>query len=288
MANQPEVNFKASPGRKLLWALLMLGIGIGAGIVLWRSYQLKQAAILAEQGTPAVSTSGSSDSSTAPTTATATPAEEFVSRAETTVEFPPLPDSPSASDGWLRQEVPLIDQNPELAQWLNQTDDLVRRFVVLVRECAQGKVASKLFTFWTPQEPLQVQELQGGEYVLDPASYHRYDRLALAVEGLDVELGWQLYQRLKPWIEQVYAEFSPPGSDFDQVFLQAIENLLQTPQPQGEIRLTKPSVTYQYADPQLEALSPAQKLLLRMGPVNAAIVKHKLSLLRNKLLKKQG
>jgi hypothetical protein len=38
---------------------------------------------------------------------------------------------------------------------------------------------------------------------------------------------------------------------------------------------------YQFADPNLEALSAGQKLLLRMGPANAVIVKAKLRELRS-------
>ena len=37
---------------------------------------------------------------------------------------------------------------------------------------------------------------------------------------------------------------------------------------------------YQYADPKLESLSAGQKLLLRMGPANEAVVKAKLRELR--------
>ena len=36
------------------------------------------------------------------------------------------------------------------------------------------------------------------------------------------------------------------------------------------------SVTFQFADPELEALSPAQKHLLRMGPRNMRLVQHKM------------
>ena len=37
---------------------------------------------------------------------------------------------------------------------------------------------------------------------------------------------------------------------------------------------------YQFADPKLEDLSAGQKLMLRMGPANAAIIKAKLHELR--------
>lgn len=289
MADRSQIQTKPSPWRKLVWTLAMIGLLIGTGVVLWQAYRVKQAAVLAEGETlqpvqetasaPAESSAGVPESAIA-----TTPSEEFVHRANTSVDFPHPPVSLSESDSWLRQELPAIDKNPQLTRWVNETPDLLRRFVVLVNETAQGRMPRELFGFWAPQESIRVEEIGSGEYLLDPAGYHRYDRLALAVEALDAELAWRLYQRLKPWINQVYGEFGQPGTDFDQVLLQAIEHLLQTPQPQGDIRLTKLAVTYQYADPKLESLSAAQKQLLRMGPVNAAIIKHKLGLFRGFLL----
>jgi hypothetical protein len=44
-------------------------------------------------------------------------------------------------------------------------------------------------------------------------------------------------------------------------------------------------VFYQYADPQLEALSAGQKLLLRMGPDNSAVIRKKLAELRKELMR---
>ena len=59
-----------------------------------------------------------------------------------------------------------------------------------------------------------------------------------------------------------------------------IDNLLATPQPPAPIVLVRPNVMYTYADPGLESRSAGQKLLLRMGPDNAAVIKAKLKELR--------
>ncbi len=258
----------------------MLGWAVATGVALWVAYQAKQAAILAEGETPPATSPTASQPESAKVQGEASAEEEFVHRVKTAVEFPPLPASLSESDAWLRQEVAAVDRNPKLLRWLDETPQVLYRFVVLVNEIAKGKVPRKLFEFWAPQEPLKVKESEGGEYLLDPDSYHRYDALAAAAEALDLELAVRLYRHLKPLISQVYAEFGPQGSDFDQVLIQAIEHLLKTPQPPAEVYLLKPSVTYRYKDPQLEGLSAAQKQLLALGPVNGAIVRHKLALLR--------
>ncbi|MFX9123653.1 DUF3014 domain-containing protein, partial [Acinetobacter baumannii] len=43
-------------------------------------------------------------------------------------------------------------------------------------------------------------------------------------------------------------------------------------------------VFYEYADPKLEALSAGEKLLLRMGPSNEAVIKAKLRELRRSIV----
>jgi hypothetical protein len=53
----------------------------------------------------------------------------------------------------------------------------------------------------------------------------------------------------------------------------------------GPIKLTQPSVYYQFADPSLEELSSGQKLMIRLGSQNAAIVKEKLRVLRKEVVK---
>jgi hypothetical protein len=76
--------------------------------------------------------------------------------------------------------------------------------------------------------------------------------------------------------QQAYEELGHPNASFNTRLNEIIEHLLQTPTPRGEIALVQPSVLYQYADERLEKLSSGQKLLIRMGVDNAAIIKGKL------------
>jgi hypothetical protein len=55
---------------------------------------------------------------------------------------------------------------------------------------------------------------------------------------------------------------------------------LATPQPAEPIALVRPNVMYIFADPALESRPAGQKLLIRMGPDNAAVIKTKLTELR--------
>jgi hypothetical protein len=49
------------------------------------------------------------------------------------------------------------------------------------------------------------------------------------------------------------------------------------------VSLVQPEVMYQFADPQMEARSAGQKILMRIGNANAAVVKDKLREIRREL-----
>ena len=69
----------------------------------------------------------------------------------------------------------------------------------------------------------------------------------------------------------------PPGQRFDAVLSRAIQRMLDTPVPEGELEVVAtPGVNYTYAAPELEQLGAAQKHLLRMGPTNARAIQAKL------------
>ena len=70
------------------------------------------------------------------------------------------------------------------------------------------------------------------------------------------------------------------GKYFNDRLVEAIDDLLKTPDVTGPIRLVRPKVFFEYADPALEGRSAGQKLLIRMGPDNAAAIKAKLRELR--------
>ncbi len=54
------------------------------------------------------------------------------------------------------------------------------------------------------------------------------------------------------------------GSVNDRL-IEVIDNLLATPDVEGPVYLTKPEAVYLFEDPELEALTAGQKVLLRMG-----------------------
>lgn len=157
-------------------------------------------------------------------------------------------------------------------------DNLVRRFVAAVAAVARGQSPRSQIGFLEPEESFHAQA-SGDGIVVDPRSYARYDAVATAIGGLDGDVLVRRYGEQEPLFQAAYAELGESGA-FRTVLLQAIDLLLATPVPTEPLRLEDQVEKYVYADPELEALSPAQKHLLRLGPDNQRIVQDKLRELR--------
>jgi hypothetical protein len=180
------------------------------------------------------------------------------------------------SDVRVRELVGLLSPEPELQKWLASTEDLVRRFASSVGNIAEGESPRAALSFMAPPGAFQVVE-RGGHTVIAPESFARYDTVTRVFTSLDTQTSAQTYKALKPLIDEAYKEISRPGQRFDQTLANAIQKLLDTPVPEGELEVVDtPGVNYTYAAPELEQLSAAQKHLLRMGPTNARAMQTKL------------
>ena len=108
----------------------------------------------------------------------------------------------------------------------------------------------------------------------------RYAPYVNAFAGVDSRALVALYVRFYPLFQQAYRDLGYPNGYFNDRLVEAIDNLLATPVIEGPISLTQPKVLYEYADPSLQSLSAGQKVMLRMGPDNAARVRAKLREIR--------
>lgn len=198
---------------------------------------------------------------------------------------PPVASSQelAQSDTRVRQLVGLLSPAPELAPWLASTQDLVRRFASAVSVLAEGESPRAALSFMAPGAPFRVVSREGHTYV-DPASYARYDGVARVLTTLDTNTSAVTYKALKPLIDAAYQEISRPGQRFDQTLANAIQRLVDTPVPEGDLEVVDTrGVNYTYVAPELERLGAAQKHLLRMGPAHARAVQAKLRELRDAL-----
>ena len=66
---------------------------------------------------------------------------------------------------------------------------------------------------------------------------------------------------------------------FDETMATALDNLLSVDVPEEPVEVQSYEGVYVYRDPALEALTPAEKHLLRFGPENALAMQSKLDAL---------
>jgi hypothetical protein len=156
---------------------------------------------------------------------------------------------------------------------------VIRHIVVTVDNLPRNKVAEQM----RPVKPVGGETVvvsSGEQTLLSTENSLRYAAVMKLVQGADIKQLGSLYIRYYPLFQQAYEDLGYPGQYFNDRLVEVIDHLLQTPDLRGPIPLKQGKVFYEYADPGLEARSAGQKLLLRMGPQNEAIIKEKLKELR--------
>lgn len=212
-----------------------------------------------------------------PPVAVAEPSEpESMAEPEPVGAAPEVWELPSLaeSDDFLRDIAARLSSHSEWLSWL-ATDDLVVRFVAGVDEVARGDLPTSQVRFLVPKRGFSALSTAGRSYLGDQ-SQRRFNRLAAVVAGLDARGVADLYGRLRPLFRDAYRELGYPNADFDAVLAKAMRKVLEAPNLDGTVELVPALRSYKYADPRLEALPPVQKLMLRLGPDNAELVKAKL------------
>ena len=186
------------------------------------------------------------------------------------VDLPPL----VLTDPFVRELLGKLSSSPTLAAWL-ATDGLIRAFVVSVENVADGTSPARHVRALAPRAPFRTLS-EGGITTVDPRSYSRYDGIANAAASLDAAGLARVYSILKPRLIEAYAELGHPDGNLDAAVERAIVHLLDTPVVEEPIALRPRVLSFRYERDDLEALSPAQKQLLRMGPKNVKAIQDEL------------
>ncbi|MCB1663994.1 MAG: DUF3014 domain-containing protein [Pseudomonadales bacterium] len=161
--------------------------------------------------------------------------------------------------------------------WL-YTDEVVRKFVAVIDNIAEGKIVSKYISIPQPAKTFKGLIDESEKHYLDPQSYERYNIYADIFDSLKTEDMVNLYWRYFPLFEEAYKELGySDDRKFHGTMLNAIDSLLAAPIIHDRIELVpRTSVIYKFADPTLESLPSAHKQLIRMGPRNMLIIFRKL------------
>ena len=257
-SSSPRLGVSDPGPSSLTWWVLsavLVVAAAGGGVYVWKS---RHAAAPSTQATQAAPTPVAPDAQRAPLGSTAE-----------AIDVPPLPESDPA----VRQLVQLMSTHPQVMAWL-ATEGLIRNFTVVVGNIADGHTPAKQLGVLKPKGPFRTRREADGLHV-DPAGYARYDDLANAVASIDPQAAARVYTTLKPRLEEAHRELGAT-EPFDRTLEDAIVRLVTTPTAIDSRLEPKGAEAYRYADPRLESMTDAQKLLLRMGPANARKVQDKL------------
>jgi hypothetical protein len=194
---------------------------------------------------------------------------------------PPLPPL-AASDDLMREQLAAAGVGPQLAA-LDGSENLLETSAALIDGFSRGIVLRKLLPVARPAEAFTVQQRDGRTF-MNPASYRRYDKYAQAIAAVDTGVLVENFHRLRPLYEQAYVQLGLKPEEFDNAVIRMLDRIIATPEIEQPIELTRKSVMYRYADPQLEQLSAVQKQLLRTGPDNTRRIKAQARVIRKGLL----
>lgn len=210
----------------------------------------------------------------------------------------PLPEI-DESDSYIKKA--LTDLTGHRKGWLSflALDGFARRFVATVNNLATDNAAAELWPVH-PTTGRLVTEERDGLTVIGTKNADRYVPLVRFINEIDDRRAVALYARLYPLFQSAYEDLGFPGRSFNDRVIEVIDQLMATPTLAGPIKIKRvdgrldgngaanPSGAggglYMFEDPTLEASSAGQKILLRSGPENAALLKAKLADVRRLII----
>ena len=207
------------------------------------------------------------------------PPEATDSAPKKLIPLPPLDDS----DAYFL--LALIDVFGADVEMLLVKEGLIDKFVATVDNLPRGHVAEKVRPVGRLSEPFRVESAGPDKSIyVSPDNFKRYDALVTQIATADLDVLVGTYRRFYPLFQESYQRLGYPDAYFNDRVVEVIDHILATPEPDEPLQLVQPHVLYEFADPELEALSSGQKLLLRMGSSHAATVRRRLADLRARLV----
>jgi hypothetical protein len=159
---------------------------------------------------------------------------------------------------------------------------LVRKIVVTIDNLPREKISMRLRAVRSAPGRFEPGGTIDGP-MLTEANFGRYAPYVALVNASDAAGTVALYQYYYPLLQEAYEELGYPDSRFNDRVVEVIDDLLAAPEIDRPVRLVRPHVLYTFEDPNLEALSAGQKMMIRMGPANAAVIKARLREVRDRV-----
>jgi hypothetical protein len=163
------------------------------------------------------------------------------------------------------------------------SDRMIRRFVATIDNLPRHDAPAKVRPVKPVGGPFLV-ERDGNELSIAPANAQRYVNHLKVLSAVDPRLLVDTYVSFYPLFQKAYRELGYADGFFNDRLIEAIDNLLATPDLEPPVALEQPKVLYTYADKSLQARSAGQRIMLRLGAENRAAAIMALTAIRKELL----
>jgi len=209
---------------------------------------------------------------------------------------PPDVDTETQPSGPLQQPVPsLADSGPyvrEVLHWLYSGDlygllipeSFIRRTVVTIDNLPRKQLPLQHLPLKQPEGKFMTTTGSDEAVFIHPENANRYTLYVNLAEALPTDRLVSAYLHMYPLFQRAYEKMGYPGGYFNDRLIEVLDHLLATPSVDRPIKLLAHVRHFRFADPELEALSAGQKIILRMGPDNADRIRDKLRDVRDALL----
>ena len=184
----------------------------------------------------------------------------------------------NASEAAINREIARSFPLAQVRKYFNLQEQ-ARRTVITVDNLSREHVPSQMRVARGVPGLLRVKK-EGDTITLDEANYARYAPIIGHVAKLNVPTLARLYAKFYPLLQHTDENTGFPGERFQDRMLAAIDDMLAAPRVNGPIRLVQPKVLYRFESDKLENLSAGQKIMIRVGPENAARLRRVLARLR--------
>jgi hypothetical protein len=240
--------------------LIFVVLAVVAGALYWF--------VLREKPVPPPAVAPPAEAPTAPAPATSQP--------EATAPLPSLADS---DPEMLQALARLLGSG---AEGLILRPGIVHRIVATVDNLPGTKVPQQVMPVKPPGGTFATID-EGDHKAISPVNAARYARYVSLVAQLDIAQLVATYRHFYPLFQQAYRELGYPKGEFNDRLVEAIDDMLEAPQPEPPVALVSPRAMFDYAKPELQEASAGQKILMRLGPESEGRVKIKLRELRRAL-----
>jgi hypothetical protein len=146
----------------------------------------------------------------------------------------------------------------------------------------QNAGSSSILPLRTPIGAMRTEQVNGTT-VIAAGNAQRYAPYMAVLAGVDPQALVAWYKRNYPLFQQAYRELGYPRGYFNDRLIVAIDDMLAAPSAHAPVTVQRVGAHYHFADPQWQALSNGQKLMLRLGPQNEEQFKAKLRMIRTLL-----